>query len=43
MNNINYNILQNINYNYKEDEICFGSIQEDLNNIANDNNYNKFF
>ena len=40
MNNINYNILQNINYNYKEgEEINFGGIDEDLCKITYGNNY----
>ena len=39
INNINYNILQNINYNYKNDDIYFADITDDLINFDKDKNY----
>ena len=42
INNINYNILQNINYNYKDHMPKFGDIWEDLCGLGQDNSYKEF-
>ena len=42
MNNINYNILQNINYNYKDKGPFFGDIHQDIENIGKDYDHKEF-
>ena len=42
INNINYNILQNIIYNYKGGAFEFGDIIQDAANLTDDNSYNEF-
>ena len=43
INNINYNILQNINYNYKGREPIFDDdITQDVENLMRDNTYQEF-
>ena len=43
INNINYNILQNINYNYKGREPIFDEdIFQDVENLMRDNTYKEF-
>ena len=42
INNINYNILQNINYNYKNGEPNFETIYQDVSSMMRDNTYKEF-